>query len=166
MSPKTQLSVLRAWHALLAGGYLVAYLTADEDTYVMHLVAGYVVLAAAFLRLAIGFVVRTQGPLRLSLPSVRATRDWLVTRRGRHPLFAWFAISLLVTTGLAGLSGILADRTTAFEDPHEAMADISLWIVFTHVAFVTWIYGGRRALSRIWGSLTGAAAIKSPREPA
>ena len=46
MSPRTQHLMLKLWHAWLAGGYLVAYVTADEDTYAMHLFAGYAVLAA------------------------------------------------------------------------------------------------------------------------
>src|SRR3546814_9516429 len=29
-------TLLRLWHAVFAGGFLVAYLTADEDTYAMH----------------------------------------------------------------------------------------------------------------------------------
>lgn len=51
---KLSLPLLRLWHAALAGGFLVAYLTADEDTYALHLFAGYVVLAAIAVRLLVG----------------------------------------------------------------------------------------------------------------
>ncbi|MBF0392938.1 MAG: hypothetical protein HQL38_09675, partial [Alphaproteobacteria bacterium] len=45
-------SLLRPWHAVLAGGFLVAWATGDEDYYSMHVFAGYVVLAAIAVRLA------------------------------------------------------------------------------------------------------------------
>ena len=34
------------------------------------------------------------------------------------------------------------------EDPHEAMSEASLWVIFGHIAFVTFIYGGKRLLVR------------------
>ena len=51
MSPRMQHLLLKLWHAWVGGGFLVAYVTADEDTYAMHQFAGYAVLAAIIVRL-------------------------------------------------------------------------------------------------------------------
>src|SRR3546814_3678244 len=67
-------TLLRLWHAVFAGGFLVAYLTADEDTYAMHQFAGYVVLAALALRLAVGLLTPVGHPLRLPRPDRKSTR--------------------------------------------------------------------------------------------
>ncbi|MEI8396865.1 MAG: hypothetical protein WCF85_19185, partial [Rhodospirillaceae bacterium] len=38
-------------HALLSGAFLVAYATGDEDTYAMHLAAGYLLLVVLTVRI-------------------------------------------------------------------------------------------------------------------
>lgn len=143
MSPRLQFQLLRLWHAWLAGSYLVAYATADEDSYAMHLFSGYSVLAAILLRLLAG-ALSSAGPWRLPRPSLAALRRGLFSRRGRHPLFPWFAAALLALVGLSAVSGALADGATWLEDPHEAVSELSLWVVFGHLAFVTVIHGGLR----------------------
>lgn len=144
---KTQLTLLTAWHAWLAGAFLVAYLSAGEDGYAVHQFAGYAVLAAIATRLAAGLVASTGSPWRLPRPSWRAARAWLSTRKGRHPLLAAFATVLLSVVGIVALSGALADGTTWLEDPHEAIAEASLWLVVAHIMFVTCIYAGRKWLA-------------------
>lgn len=148
MSPKIQHALLKLWHAWLAGGYLVAYVTADEDTYSMHLFAGYAVLAAVAVRLVAGMLT-TSGPWRLPRPSVKDSLAWLTTRKGRNPLFAWFAVMLLAVIGGAAALGAFADGMSWLEDPHEAVSEASLWVIFGHMAFVTFMYGGKRLLARI-----------------
>lgn len=149
MSPKLQHTLLKVWHAWIGGAFLVAYLTADEDTYSMHLFAGYAVLAAIAARLLVGLAAPASGPLRLPRPSLKAVATWLTTRKGRHPLFAWFAAALLTIVGLGAASGAAADFATWMEDPHEAMAEASLWVIFAHIAFVSAIYGGKRLVNRL-----------------
>lgn len=146
-SARWHLTLLKVWHAWLAGGFLVAYLTGDEDTYAMHQFAGYAVLAAIAVRLAVGLSVTASSPLALPRPSWRAFRQWLATRRGRHPLFAWFAAALLAVVGLAALSGALADGIGWLEHPHEAVAEFSLWLIVGHIVFVTWMHGARKWLA-------------------
>lgn len=158
-SARWPLAVLKAWHAVLAGGFLVAYLTADEDTYAMHQFAGYLVLAAIVLRLAFGVLASSESPLRLPRPTWRRTKEWIATRKGRQPLFAWFAVSLLAVVGLAALLGALADGASWLEDPHEAVAEASLWVIGAHIAFVTYMYAGRKWMARI-----GARLSSAPRE--
>lgn len=151
---RLELSFLRLWHAALAGGYLVAYLTGDEDTYAMHQFSGYVVLAAIVLRLVVGLAAPAGSPLRLPRPSIAAVRAWLSGAKGRNPLFAWIGAILLGMVGVAAASGALSDGLlTWLEDPHEAVAEASLWVIFGHIAFVTFVYGGRRLLDRLGNAL-------------
>jgi cytochrome b len=137
MSPKTHHLLLKLWHAWVAGGFLVAYVTADEDTYAMHLFAGYAVLAAIAIRLLVGVLAPGNSPLRLSNPFAASKRN---------PLFAWLAAGLLASVGLAAATGALADGHVWLEKPHELVAEASLWVIFAHLAFVTFIYGGKRIL--------------------
>lgn len=153
MSPKLQHAFLKLWHAWLAGGYLVAYVTADEDTYSMHLFAGYAVLAAIIVRVLAGFVA-TSGPWRLPRPSIKSSFARLAARKGRNPLFGWFAVALLATIGMAAVLGAFADGMAWLEDPHEAVSEASLWVIFGHIAFVTFMYGGKRLLARIKDALS------------
>ena len=143
--------LLQAWHATMAGGFLVAYLTADEDTYAMHLFAGYVVLAAIVLRLVVGLVAPAGNPWRLPRPSLAGTLAWLRTRRGRNPLFAWMAVALLGGIGLSAASGAIADSVTFVEDFHEGVSEAALWIIFSHIAVVIALYNGRRVTNWLLG---------------
>lgn len=141
MSPKTHHALLKLWHAWVAGGFLVAYVTADEDTYSMHLFAGYAVLAAIAARLLAGLLAPANSPLRLPNPLSAITR--------RNPLFAWFAAALLVSVGLAAATGALADGAVWLEKPHEAVAEASLWVIFAHLGFIAFVYGGKRFLFQL-----------------
>lgn len=148
MPPKLQLALLRLWHAWLAGGFVVAWATADEDTYAMHQFSGYAVLAAIILRLAVGLVVGKSGLWRLPRPRLA----WPAT--GRNPLFAWFAALLLGVVGAAAVLGALADGAPWLEDPHEALSTLSLWVIFGHAAFIAFLFGGKTLLTRLSRTLT------------
>ncbi|MBI5164293.1 MAG: hypothetical protein HY985_10375 [Magnetospirillum sp.] len=140
-----EFTLIKLWHAWVSGGFLVAYLTADEDTYAMHVFAGYAVLAAIAVRLLMALVAPEGSPLRLTRPSLSVFRD----RKGRHPLFAWLAALLLAVVGGAAVSGLLADATPWLEDPHEAVSEASVWVIAAHVAFVGFLYGGKRLLKSL-----------------
>ncbi|MCW0235368.1 MAG: hypothetical protein OJJ21_17345 [Ferrovibrio sp.] len=152
---KYAFTLLHLWHAVLAGGFLVAYITADEDTYAMHLFAGYTVLAAIAVRLLVGMLAPAGNVWHLPRPSLSATLAWFGRRRGRNPFFAWFAVTLLGMVGLAAASGAIADVVTWMEDLHEGIAETSLWVIFGHIAFVITIYNGRRIVTWISQRLTG-----------
>lgn len=145
---RAAMTLLKAWHAALAGAFIVAYVTAGEDFYAMHQFAGYAVLAAIALRLALGTLAHGRGPLRLPHP-VQAVRAWRDRRAGRNPLFAVFAAALLATVGAVALLGATADFLPRLEDPHEAVAEASLWLIAGHVAFVFYMYGGRARLAAL-----------------
>jgi cytochrome b len=151
---RLQHGLLKAWHAWLAGSFLVAYVTADENTHAMHQFAGYAALIAIVVRIAVGLLAPAGSPLRLPRPDPQAARAWLSIRlsmhKGRHPLFAWLAALLLAVVGLAALTGVLADYATWMEHPHEAIAEASLWVIVAHIAFVAWMYAGKRWLGRLF----------------
>ena len=149
MTPRRQQALLLFWHAWLGGGYLVAYLTADEDTYGMHQFAGYAVLAAVVVRVLVGLVAPNSRLFRLPHPRFGGLLDRFRNGKGRSPLFAWFASALLIVVGAAAATGALSDTLmTWLEDPHEAIAEASLWVVFGHIAFVILMYGGRKFIRR------------------
>ena len=162
-SARVQHALLKGWHAWLAGSFLVAYVTADENTYAMHQFAGYAVLVAIVARLAGGLLAPAGSPLRLPRSDSR-TRVWLSSRKGRHPLFAWFAAALLAVVGLAALSGVVADGAAWMEHPHEAVSEASLWVIFGHIAFVTWMYAGKKGVARVASWLVGRRQSTLPKE--
>lgn len=147
---------LLLFHATVSGGFLVACLSGDEDTYGMHVFSGYAVLAALALRVAAGVVAgvaMTGGsPLRFPSPAVRPVLDWLVrlsagdagARSERSPMSAWMAAALLAGVGLAAVSGAAADVVVALEDPHEALGEAAQWIVAAHVGLVVWLHRLKR----------------------
>lgn len=142
MTVKRQIALLRLWHAWLAGGFLVAYLTGDENTYAMHFFAGYAVVAALAVRLAAGLLAPQGSLWRLPRPS-------LSPGKGRNPLFAWLAAAVLAGVGLSAVSGALADPIHALEDLHEGLSEFSLWPILLHTGFILYIHGGRRLLGRL-----------------
>ncbi|AWB07954.1 hypothetical protein A6A40_23210 (plasmid) [Azospirillum humicireducens] len=139
---------LLLFHATVSGGFLVAYLTGDEDTYGMHVFSGYAVLAALALRAVAGVAVAEGSPLRFPKPAVRPVLDWLArlltgdakARAERSPLIAWVAVPLLAGVGLAAISGAGADFVVKLEDLHEALGEAALWIVAMHVGLVLWLH--------------------------
>ncbi|EME71692.1 hypothetical protein H261_02131 [Paramagnetospirillum caucaseum] len=153
MSARWEFRLLRLWHAALAGGFLVAYVTADEDTYAMHVFSGYWVVAAILLRLLLALAGSGGGPL--ALPKPRLT--WI--RPGRNPLFAWMAVLLLAGMAVAGVSGIAADFIPFVEDLHEGLAEASLWLVLAHAAVIAWIFQGRRVREMLKGSAAALLAV-------
>lgn len=155
---------LLAFHAAVSGAFVVAWFSGDEDTYLIHQLAGYLALAAVTTRLAVaGFVPK--GPLAFPRPSRAAVAIWLrqvasgdrgaLMRRG--PLPAWMAASLLALVALTALSGVGADSWVWLEGPHEFIANLTLWVVLAHVAFFAAMAGLKR-LTRAnieWGPERG-----------
>lgn len=128
MQPKTRMRLVRLWHAALVGGFAVAYLTGDEDTYSMHLFAGWLVVGLVALRFAL--------PLKLVRP-------------GRPRFFAWSILAALGMAGVAAISGVGADMLPWLEDLHEGLAATSLWLAVAHVAAALLVFKGRKWLARL-----------------
>ena len=158
-APRIALPAMRAWHATIAGGFLVAWMTGDsDDLYMMHQVAGYTVLVAVVLRLVVG-VFATRAPWRLPRPSVSGARRWMAERRGRNPGFAWLAVALLVTVGASAGAGMAAHWLPQVEDLHAALSDAALWVIGAHVVFILAVFGGLRRLRAL-----AARVVLRPRE--
>ncbi|MBC7908053.1 MAG: DUF1924 domain-containing protein [Rhodospirillaceae bacterium] len=128
MQPKTQMRLVRLWHAALVGGFAVAYLTGDEDTYAMHLFSGWLVVGLVALR----FIL----PLKLNRPN-------------RPRYFTWSILAALGMAGAAAVSGVGADVLPWLEDLHEGLAEMSLWVALAHVAAALVVFKGRKWLARL-----------------
>jgi len=140
-----ELPALRLWHAALAGGFLVAWLTADEDTYKMHVFAGYWVLIAVALRLGLATIGARGGPLALVRP-------------GRSRLMIWMGGVLMTMVGFAALSGVIADGVTSVEDLHEGLSNTALWLIPAHAALVAWVFQGKRLREKVLGTARASTA--------
>jgi len=144
-----ELPLYRLWHAALAGGFLVAFLTGDEDTYRMHVFAGWWVLAIVLTRLALAVIGSPRGPLVLKRP-------------GRSALMSGVALLVLGMVGIAAWSGVIADDHPTVEDLHEGLANLALAGIGTHLAVVLWLARGRwlrSATARLPAVLILGAAV-------
>lgn len=137
---------MRLWHAALVGGFAVAYLTGDEDTYAMHLFSGWLVVALVVLRLLAGLVAPVNSPLKLVRPA-------------RPRFFTWGILAALGMVGVAVVSGVGADVMPWLEDLHEGLAEMSLWLVLAHVAAALVVFKGRKWLARLKPAAVGVALI-------
>jgi cytochrome b561 len=139
-----EMAFLLSFHAALSGAFIVAYLTGDEDTYGMHVAAGYTALVALTLRAVAGIFAKDGSVLRFPRPLLGATLGWFTrllsgdanARRERSPLPPWMALALLIGVGAAAATGAVADFLPSVEDLHEALGEASLFIVFAHIALV------------------------------
>lgn len=143
-SRTTDMVVFRLWHAALAGSFLVAYLTGDEDTYACHQFSGYAMSAVLLARLPLALTAAPTSPLRLPRPSIKGSVTWLRQRRGRNPGFAWIAATILIALLASAVSGVAAEDWPRFEHPHEAIANFTLVALVFHALFVIATYAGRR----------------------
>lgn len=138
--PAWQLAVLRFWHSVLAGGFLIAYITADDDFYGLHLFAGSVVLITIMLRVFVGLMFPAGNPL--ALPQAASVSP------GRNPLNALMAVAVLGGVGISAFTGWFADGVHAAEDLHEGLSQLAAGLAMLHVALVVMISQGKRLLSR------------------
>jgi hypothetical protein len=144
MSPKLQFQAIRLWHAALVGGFIVAYLTGDEDTYAMHLFSGWWVVGMVALRLLAAAFAPVGSPLRL-------------TRPNRPKPMALAIAGALALVGAAAVSGVAADWVVWLEDVHEGIAEFSLWLALAHVAVAVTVIKGRKWLRQ--AAMTGALMV-------
>lgn len=154
ISKGLQMRFLMGWHAILGGGFIVAYSTGEVSAG-MHLLTGTVVLIAAAVRLIVGLLAPASSLLALKRPQIGPTADWgkrlLLgdgsALRGRPPIHDLVAVIVLSMVGLAAASGWLADTVRWTDDLHEGLANASLFAVLGHVGLIWGLAGLRRLMA-------------------
>lgn len=139
---------VRLGHWLMVGGFCLAWLTAESETFrLVHVVSGAMVLAVATFRLLWGvlgsryarFVDFVRGPA--------AVKDYLASilslepahHVGHNPAGGWAIVVLLglgILTGLAGWGMYNDLGGNLLEELHEGLATAMLTVVFIHLAGV------------------------------
>lgn len=139
---------VRLGHWLMVGGFILAWLTSESETWrLVHAFSGSVVIAVALFRLPWGFIgsryarfvdfVRGPGSVVDYLRSLIRLEP--AHHTGHNPAGGW-AIMLLLGLGIAtGLVGwAMYDELGGewLEELHEGLAATMLTVVFIHVAGV------------------------------
>lgn len=139
---------VRLGHWLMVGGFIVAWLTSESETWrLVHAFSGSVVIAVALFRLPWGFIgsryarfvdfVRGPGSVVDYLRSlIRLEPDH---HTGHNPAGGWAIVLLLglgIATGLVGWAMYNELGGEWLEDLHEGLAATMLTVVFIHVAGV------------------------------
>jgi cytochrome b len=151
---------VRIFHWTLVVAFTVAYLLTEKDVLQVHVWAGYVVGALVIARVIWGFVgpehARFSDFVYSPGASLRYVRDLILFKAKRHlghsPGGGAMVVTLLIflaATVLTGLvvyggdqqAGPLAGMFTkdfgeSFEKVHELIANITLALVFAHIAAV------------------------------
>ncbi|UCV18051.1 cytochrome b/b6 domain-containing protein [Ferribacterium limneticum] len=139
---------VRLGHWLMVGGFILAWLTSESETWrLVHAFSGSVVIAVALFRLPWGFIgsryarfvdfVRGPGSVADYLRSLlRLEPDH---HTGHNPAGGWAIVLLLglgIATGLVGWAMYNELGGDWLEELHEALAATMLTVVFVHVAGV------------------------------
>ncbi|MFZ2973952.1 MAG: cytochrome b/b6 domain-containing protein [Ferribacterium limneticum] len=139
---------VRLGHWLMVGGFILAWLTSESETWrLVHAFSGSVVIAVALFRLPWGFIgsryarfvdfVRGPGSVVDYLRSlIRLEPDH---HTGHNPAGGWAIMLLLglgISTGLVGWAMYNELGGEWLEDLHEGLAATMLTVVFIHVAGV------------------------------
>lgn len=139
---------VRLGHWLMAGAFIVAWLTAESETWrLVHVVAGSCVLAVALFRLPWGLIgsryarfgefVRGPGAVKAYLTSLLRLEP--KHHVGHNPAGGWAIVVLLGLAILSGLSGWATYNEIGgeiFEELHEALTASMLAVVIVHLAGV------------------------------
>ena len=139
---------VRLGHWLMVGGFILAWLTSESETWrLVHAFSGSVVIAVALFRLPWGFIgsryarfvdfVRGPGSVVDYLRSLlRLEPDH---HTGHNPAGGWAIVLLLalgIATGLVGWAMYNELGGEWLEELHEGLAATMLTVVFIHVAGV------------------------------
>jgi len=139
---------VRIGHWLMVGGFIVAWLTSESETFrLVHAISGSVVVAVALFRLPWGFIGSRYARFVDFVRGPSAVLDYLRSQlklepnhhTGHNPAGGW-AIMLLLTLGIAtGAVGWALYNEIGgewLEDLHEGLAVTMLTVVIVHVVGV------------------------------
>lgn len=171
---------VRLGHWLMAGGFILAWLTGDSETFrLVHVVAGATVLAVASFRLPWGFIGSryarfvdfVRGPTALKTYFGQLIRLEAPHHVGHNPAGGWAIMLLLalgILTGLAGWAIYDDIGGHLLEELHEGLATAMLTVVCIHLIGVlsgSLLHGENLVRTMITGQKLGAPeqAIPSAR---
>ena len=171
---------VRLGHWLMVGGFALAWLTGDSETFrLVHVIAGATVLAVATFRLPWGFIGSryarfvdfVRGPAAVKDYSLSLLRLQPNHHVGHNPAGGWAIMLLLglgIVTGLVGWAAYNDIGGDWLGELHEGLAVAMLTVVIVHVAGVisgSVLHGENLVRAMIDGFKQGApeAAIRSAR---
>ena len=139
---------VRLGHWLMAGGFIVAWLTAESESFrLVHVLAGSTVIAAALFRLPWGFIGSRYARFVDFVRGPQAVSNYLRSllklqpehHTGHNPAGGWAIVLLLglgILTGTAGWANYNELGGHWLEELHEGLASGMLAVVIIHVAGV------------------------------
>ncbi len=171
---------VRLGHWLMVGGFALAWLTGDSETFrLVHVFAGATVLAVATFRLPWGFIGSRYARFADFVRAPAAVRNYVLSllrlqpahHVGHNPAGGWAIVLLLglaILTGLAGWATYSDLGGHWLEDVHEGLAAAMLTVVIVHVAGVltgSLLHGENLVRAMVNGYRSGSpeAAIRSVR---
>lgn len=139
---------VRLGHWLMVGGFILAWLTSESETFrLLHVISGATVLAVATFRLPWGFIGSRYARFVDFVRGPRAVKDYAAGllklepahHVGHNPAGGWAIVLLLglgILTGLSGWANYNDIGGGFLEEVHEGLAVTMLTVVFIHVAGV------------------------------
>lgn len=136
---------VRIGHWLMVGGFIVAWLTGDSETFrLVHVIAGATMLAVATFRLPWGFIGSryarfvdfVRGPSAVKEYAESLLKLEPAHHVGHNPAGGWAIVLLLglgILTGLAGWAIYNDLGGDWLEELHEGLASAMLTMVFIHL---------------------------------
>jgi len=136
---------VRVGHGLLAGSFLLAYVTAESESWrLVHTTSGLVAMAVALFRIGWGFVGPSSARFSRFLTAPSHAWRYLKSLLGPHPEHhtghnpagAWAVVGLLTLTVLTAALGLATYNDVGggwTEEGHELLANLSLGLVGLHV---------------------------------
>lgn len=139
---------VRLGHWLMVGGFIVAWLTSESETFrLLHVISGATVLAVAAFRLPWGFIGSRYARFVDFVRGPRAVKDYAAGllklepahHVGHNPAGGWAIVLMLglgILTGLSGWANYNDIGGGLLEEVHEGLAVTMLAVVAIHVAGV------------------------------
>jgi cytochrome b len=168
---------VRLGHWLMVGGFCLAWLTGDSETFrLVHVIAGATVLGVATFRLPWGFIGSryarfvdfVRGPARVKDYLFSLLRLQPAHHVGHNPAGGWAIAALLalgILTGLAGWATYNDIGGHWLEDLHEGLATAMLTVVIVHIAGVvsgSLLHGENLVRAMVNGRKQGTTAEAIP----
>ena len=140
--------LVRLGHWLMVGGFCLAWLTAESETFrLVHVISGAIVLGVATFRLPWGFIGSRYARFSEFVRGPTAVKDYLSSilklepahHVGHNPAGSWAIVILLglgILTSLAGWAIYNDIGGHLLEELHEGLATSMLIVVLIHLAGV------------------------------